>query len=261
MGSTLEAAKAKKENEGIEAVLNNDIIGTEISGNGRIDNGSVGVYSDEIMDSPSQQLARLVREMGERYVPSMKVHVMFLQDRLGRGGDHTPFQLEGFAAVRISTPNENYANQHTATDTLENMSVEYTTRVAKINSAVAASLALAPRPPAVMSVPPAQPAGRGGRGPTPMISRGQSRYDAQLRWRTVGPDANLRGFAVVIRSTTSPFWEREIFVGKVNEYTLKDVSIDDVRFGVKALGVDGTESLVSPYVYPARKKVEYETVE
>lgn len=261
VGSTLEAAKAKKENEGIEAVLNNDIIGTEVSGNGRIDNSSVGVYSDEIMDSPSQQLARLVREMGERYVPSMKVHVMFLQDRLGRGGDHTPFQLEGFAAVRISTPNENYANQHTATDTLENMSVAYTTRVAKINSAVAASLALAPRPPAVMSIPAAQPAGRGGRGPTPMISRGQSRYDAQLRWRTSGSDANLQGFAVVVRSTTSPFWEQEIFVGKVNEYTFKDVSIDDVRFGVKAIGVDGTESLVSPYVYPARKKVEYETVE
>jgi hypothetical protein len=261
VGSTLEAAQAKKANEGIEAVLNNDIIGTEVSGNGRIDNSSVSVYSDEIMDSPSQQLARLAREMGQRYVPSMQVQVMFLQDRLGRGGDHTPFQLEGFAAVRISTPNENYANQHTATDTVENMSVPYTTRVARINSAVAASLALAPRPPAVMTIPAPQAAGAAGRGPTPMISRGQSRYDAQLRWRTTGSDANLRGFAVVIRRTTSPFWEREIFVGKVNEYTLKDVSIDDARFGVKAIGVDGTESLVSPYVYPARRKVEYETVQ
>jgi len=94
-----------------------------------------------------------------------------------------------------------------------------------------------------------------------MISRGQSRYDAQLRWRTVGSDKNLAGFAVVLRSTTAPFWDQEIFVGKVNEYTLKDVSIDDVRFGVKAVGLDGTESLVSPYVYPARKKVEYETVQ
>jgi len=102
VGSTLAAAKAKKENEGIEAVLNNDIIGTEISGNGRIDNSSVGVYSDEIMDSPSQQLARLVREMGERYVPSMKVNMIFMQDRLGRGGDHTPFQLE--ASRRCAFP-------------------------------------------------------------------------------------------------------------------------------------------------------------
>ena len=292
VGSTLEAAKAKKENEGIEAVINSDIIGTEVSGNGRIDNGSVSVYSDEVMDSPNQQLARLYREIGERYVPSMKVKVMFMQDRLGRGGDHTPFQLEGFAAVRVSTPNENYSNQHTATDTLDNMSVPYTTRVTRINGAVAASLALAPRPPAVMSLPgrgrgqgtgtdgaAATPpstastdgAGRAGgtgtgtgappRGPQPMISRGQSRYDAQLRWRTVGSDKNLAGFAVVLRSTTAPFWDQEIFVGKVNEYTLKDVSIDDVRFGVKAVGLDGTESLVSPYVYPARKKVEYETVQ
>ena len=268
VGSTLEAAKAKSDKWNIEAVLNNDIIGTEVSGNGRIDNSSVSVYSDEVQDSPNQQLARLVREMGERYVPSMKVKVMFMQDRLGRGGDHTPFQLEGFAAVRISTPNENYTNQHTATDLLENMSVPYTARVAKINGAVAASLAMAPAEPAVMSIPRTNPnntanapAGGAGRGPSPMISRGSSRYDAQLRWRTVGPDTNLKGFAVVIRPTTSPFWEQEIFVGKVNEYTMKDVSIDDARFGVKAIGMDGTESLVVPYVYPARKKVEYETIQ
>jgi hypothetical protein len=299
VGSTLEAAKAKKENEQIEAVLNNDIIGTEVSGNGRIDNSTLSVYSDEIMDSPSQQLARLIHDIGERYVPSMKVKMMFMEDRLGRGGDHTPFQLEGFAAIRFSTPNENYANQHTATDLLENMSVPYNTRVAKVNAAVAASLALAPKPPAVMSLPragggggraqgaatasaPAAPAaaarggtaaggaagaaaaggaGRGGRAPQPMISRGQTRYDAQLRWRTAGSESNLKGFAVVMRATTSPYWEQEIYVGKVTEYTMKDVSIDDVRFGVKAIGMDGTESMVSPYVYPARKKAEYETVQ
>jgi peptidase M28-like protein len=291
IGSTLEATKAKKENEAIEAVLNNDIVGTEVSGNGRIDNSTLSVYSDEIMDSPSQQLARLIREVGERYVPSMKVKVMFMADRLGRGGDHTPFQLEGFAAVRFSTPNENYANQHSATDLLENMSVPYTARVAKVNAAAAATLALAPKPPAVMSIPGAGRAGRAqgatdggapatarggraagagdgaaagrgpGRGPQPMISRGQTRYDAQLRWRTAGSDANLKGFAIVMRATTSPFWEQEIYVGKVNEYTMKDVSIDDLRFGVKAIGADGTESMVTPYVYPARKKAEIETVE
>ena len=283
IGSTLEAAKAKKSGEAIEAVLNNDIIGTEVSGNGRIDNSTLSVYSDEIMDSPSQQLARLIRDIGERYVPSMKVKVMFMADRLGRGGDHTPFQLEGFAAVRFSTPNENYANQHTATDLLENMSVPYTTRVARVNASVAASLALAPKPPAVMSLPrqgrggqPAATASNGGgrapaadgnaapgrgRGPQPMISRGQTRYDAQLRWRTNGPDANLKGFAIVMRATTSPFWEQEIYVGKVNEYTMKDVSIDDLRFGVKAIGNDGTESMVVPYVYAPRRKSEIETVQ
>src|SRR5438093_13704130 len=116
-------------------------------------NNSVSVFSVESMDSVNQQLARYVREAGQRYIPGMKVDTVFMQDRLGRGGDHTPFQWEGFAAVRISTPNENYANQHRATDTLANMSVPYTTRVVRINAAVAASLAFAPKPPLVMPEP------------------------------------------------------------------------------------------------------------
>src|ERR1035437_8847629 len=141
VGSGLQAAKAKKENHVIEAVLNNDIIGTYIAGNGRMGNGSVNVYSDETMDSVSQQLSRYVRDIGERYLPSMKINTVFMGDRLGRGGDHTPFQWEGFAAVRVSTPNEIYANQHRATDTLANMSVPFTANVAKVNLAAAASLA------------------------------------------------------------------------------------------------------------------------
>jgi len=28
---------------------------------------------------------------------------------------------------------------------------------------------------------------------------------------------------MVIRATTSPYWEQEIYVGKVTQYTLKDV--------------------------------------
>ena len=46
--------------------LNNDIIGTDVSGNGRMGNGAVNVYSDETMDSISQQLSRYVREIVER---------------------------------------------------------------------------------------------------------------------------------------------------------------------------------------------------
>jgi len=263
VGSTLEAAKMAADKQVIEAVLNNDIIGTDRSGNGRMSNDSVAIYSDEVEDSPSQTLARYARVMGERYLPDMKVNLVFMQDRLGRGGDHAPFQQEGYAAVRISTPNEIYANQHHATDTLENMSIPYTARVTRINAAVAASLALSPRPPAVMSIPRTPPAGAPGapaRGPLPMISRGRSGYDAQLRWRAAGPDSSIKGYAIVIRDTTAPYWQQEIYVGKVTEYLLKDVSIDDVRFGVKAIGTDGTESLVAPYVYPERKKAVIETI-
>ena len=276
IGSSLQAVKAKKESQAIEAVLNNDIIGTDVAGNGRMGNGVVNIYSDETMDSVSQQLSRYVREVGERYLPSMKINTVFMGDRLGRGGDQTPFQWEGFAAVRVSTPNEIYANQHRATDTLANMSVPYTAKVAKVNLVAAANLALAPKPPIVMPEPRAgggrqgggapgtagatPGAGGGGRRPTPMIARGGG-YDAVLRWRAAGPDDDIKGYAIVIRQTTSPYWEQEIYVGKVNTYTLKDVSIDDAKFGVKAIGVNGAESLVTSYAYPPRQKVEIETVQ
>ncbi|HJT87917.1 MAG TPA: M28 family peptidase [Bryobacteraceae bacterium] len=253
IGSSLHAAQARKQGRIIEAVLNNDIIGGEISGNGRMGNSAVSLYSDEIMDSVSRELALYARRVGERYLPSMKINTIFMQDRLGRGGDHTPFQWEGYAAVRFSSPYENYAHQHSETDLLSNMSVPYTTRVARINAAVAASLALAPKPPAVTSE------GRSGvfKGmPVPMITRGKSRYDAQLKWKPAGPEDRPMGYSIVMRPTTAPDWEREIYVGSVNEYILKDVSIDDVRFGVKAIGPGGEESLVSPYVFPPRPKRE-----
>jgi hypothetical protein len=53
-----------------------------------------------------------------------------------------------------------------------------------------------------------------------------------------------------MRSTTSPVWERETWVGNVTSYTLPDVSIDDVVIGVKAIDHDGNQSVVSPYREP-----------
>ena len=93
-----------------------------------------------------------------------------------------------------------------------------------------------------------------------MISRGGG-YDAVLRWRMAGSDADIKGYSIVVRPTTSPYWEQEIYVGKVNTFTLKDVSIDDAKFGVKAIGVNGVESIVAAYVYPPRVKVVIETVQ
>jgi hypothetical protein len=268
VGSTLEAAKAKKDGTIIEAVLNNDIIGNEVAGDGRTGNNRLSVFSDETLDSPSQQLARYIHTIGERYLPFMKVDAMYMQDRLGRGGDHSPFQQEGFAAVRFSTPNEFLAHEHHEADTLENMSVPYTARVAQVNAAVAATLALSPRMPDILTVPKTPPPATDGTSSTaapaaprrklPMIGRG-SGYDAVLKWHPAAAnDANLKGYAIVMRSTTSPYWEQEIFVGKVTEYTLKGISIDEERFGVKAIGNDGTESLVAAYAYPDRAKVSYD---
>ena len=147
LGSQAYAAKAKQEKMEIEAVLNNDIIGNDIAGNGRSANNRLRVFSEGPEDSPSRSLARYTKEVAERYLPSMTVDLVFRRDRFGRGGDHTSFNREGFAAVRLTTPSENYANQHTATDTFANASVPYATRIAKMNAAVLASLALRHRSP------------------------------------------------------------------------------------------------------------------
>ena len=79
-----------------------------------------------------------------------------------------------------------------------------------------------------------------------MLGRGKG-YDAALRWLAPNPEPDLAGYAVVIRSTTSALWEREVYVGNVTEYTLPGVSIDDIVIGVRAIDKDGNASLVAAY--------------
>lgn len=255
VGATLYAEKARSLNQKIEAVLNNDIIGSDVGGDGRTENRRVNIFSEDPIDSPSREIARYAREMGERYVPSMVVDPVFRADRFGRGGDHTAFNLEGFAAVRFSTPVENFANQHSATDTFANTSPSYIARVTKVNGAVAASLAWAPKSPVTM-----EEVERNGRKvPSLMLTRGKSRYDAVLKWKQESPEPDLAGYVIMMRKTTAPYWERQIFVGNVTEYTLPEVSIDELVFGVKAIDKDGNESLTTPYVQAPRQKRKIET--
>ncbi len=256
LGSTLYAAKAKANDQKIVAVLNNDIVGSDASGSGRTANRRVSVFSADPNDSPARTLARYAREIGERYVPSMRVDTVFREDRVQRGGDHTPFALEGFAAIRLSSPEENYAHEHTADDKFEFVSVPYVARVAALNGAIAGALALAPPAPAVTE----QVVRDEQKVTQVLLSRGESRYDARLRWKESAA-ADLMGYAVVMRSTTAPFWEREVYAGNVTELLLKDVSIDDMVFGVKAIDKDGNESPVSPYVPAPRQRRTVQLVE
>ncbi|MGH9622242.1 MAG: hypothetical protein ACRD45_21365, partial [Bryobacteraceae bacterium] len=83
---------------------------------------------------------------------------------------------------------------------------------------------------------------------TLLLTRGKSGYDALLKWKDPNPEPNLAGYVVLMRKTTAPYWEREIYVGNVNEYLMPDVSIDEYVFGVAAVDKDGDESLVTPYV-------------
>src|SRR5207244_11436230 len=163
IGAEARAKRTKEKSQTIQAVVNNDISGSEVSGNGVIDNRRVMVMSEDPNDSPSRQIARYVKRIGERYFPEMMVELIFRYDRFGRGGDHTAFNNEGFAGVRITTPNENFANQHSPTDTFANTSPTYAAKVTRINAAAAASMALAPRSP-IVSRP---AAGAGAERPSP----------------------------------------------------------------------------------------------
>ena len=259
-GASLHAAKAKREKIKLEALLNNDIVGNDVSGNGVSASHAVRVFSGDPMDSGSRAVARYVKDAAERYVPSMRVDLVFRQDRFGRGGDHTPFHLNGFAAVRFTTPAENLGIQHTAKDNFANASAPYATRVARLNGAALASLALAPKPPDVTRPGPQRESGGGTSVSSANLGRGSSRYDAVMMWKNEGAEPDVAGYAVVLRSTLAPLWEREIYVGDVKEFTLENFSIDDVVIGVKAIDKDGVESLVAAYPDPVRRFREPELV-
>jgi len=252
VGSSLYSLKAKERKDQIEAVLNNDVVGVAIAGDGHAESGLVHVFSEEPADSPSRELARYIRETAQRYVPGFRAEPVFRQDRFSRNGDHTPFNANGFAAVRFTSAAENLGIQHSANDTFDKSSPDYTTLVARVNGAALASLALAPPAPETTREV-LTGASKGRRVPT--VARGKSRYDAVLRWKDAPAD-DLAGYAIVIRSTTTPFWEQQTFVGKVTEYTLTGLSIDDIVFGVKAIDTEGHESLVAPWIaapVPLRK--------
>jgi len=245
-GSQTYATIAKQTGMQIEAVLNNDIIGSDIAGNGQSSNNVLRLFAAAPEDSPARELGRYVKQIGERLVPSMHVNLIFRTDRFLRGGDHTPFVNQGYAAVRLTSSAENYENQHTTSDTFANTSVPYAARVARVNGATLASLALAPVPPTLNW---AWESGPNKGGHVPLLTRGKSGYDAVLHWLP-NTEPDLAGYAVLIRSTTSSVWEKEIWVGNVTSYTMPGVSIDDIVIGVKAVDKEGNASLVSPYMEP-----------
>ena len=168
------AEKAKKKNWNIEAVLNNDIMGSNNSNETNIiDNTKIRVFSEGLPayeldknatirqlglenDGSSRQLARYVKEIGERYVDNIEVVLVYRSDRFLRGGDHTPYLQNGFAAVRITEMNENYKHQHQDVrkengiqygDLPEFMDFEYLRKNTGINLSNLANLAKAPATP------------------------------------------------------------------------------------------------------------------
>jgi hypothetical protein len=242
MGAKLHAQKAAREHIQIDAVLNNDIVGNDRGGNGVVDGGSIRVYSEGPEDSSSRELARYVQRWGGRYVPSHRVRLLSRPDRFLRSGDHTAYNQYGFAAVGFRESRENFTRQHDARDTFEGLSPAYLAQNARVNAAVASTLALAPPAPVVVTE----------KG-QPTINRAPSGYDAHLQWKA---SSGASAYRIFWREAWGPDWQHEMLVGNVTETTLPNTLIDDLVFGVAAVDAGGHESLVSPYIAPRSTAVD-----
>ena len=236
VGSTEHAKRMKEQKISVQALFNNDIVGGTTAGNGIVDGATIRVYSEGPEDSPSRSLANFAKRIAEKYVPSHEIRLMARRDRFGRGGDHSGFNSQGFAAIGFRESRENYSKQHNANDTLDGVSFPYLAQNARVNAAGMAVLALAPPPPDVRQN---------------MLSRSPSGYDARLRW-SASPGA--AGYRIFWRTAWAPDWENELYVGNVTEFILPDKNIDDHVFGVAAIGPGGHESTISAYVMAPRNE-------
>ncbi|MBI5730793.1 MAG: M20/M25/M40 family metallo-hydrolase [Ignavibacteriales bacterium] len=250
-GSTFLAKKAKDQNWNVVAMLNNDMIGNAFSNETLLrDNMQVRVFSESIPqnetdaqknirqstnaenDSPSRQLARYIKEIGERYVDQFEVKLIYRNDRFLRGGDHTPFNRQGFTAIRFCEMNENYNYQHQNVreengikygDLPENIDFEYVRKITCVNAAVLSSLALAPDAPQNVGV----------------VVSGLANTTT-LKWKA--PQGKTpKGYFVLMRETYQPLWEKKFLTDKT-EITLP-YSKDNYFFAVQSVDEEGHESL------------------
>ncbi len=254
LGAAHWAEEAKKKNLNIAAMFTNDIIGNTFGGNGVKDNARVRLFSEGVPtteteaeararqsvggenDGPSRQLARYIKEVGERYMPNFEVTLVFRRDRYGRGGDHNAFLQRGFPAVRFTEPNEDFTRQHQKVreengikygDVFEMSDPVYVAQVARINAIAMASMALAPAPPSDVR-----------------FKTGRQEYDTTVAWQP-NKEPDVAGYRIVWRETYQPFWHRSIEVGNVAEFIMKSLSKDDNFFAVQAIDKDGNASVPS----------------
>ncbi|HEY6924599.1 MAG TPA: M28 family metallopeptidase, partial [Steroidobacteraceae bacterium] len=241
------AQMARQAGWNIEATLDDDIVGGDKSPGQ--DAGVVRVFSEGIpvaadpkqiqqiratggeSDSSSRELARYILEVGQAYKLGVKPILVFRPDRYLRGGDHSAFNSQGFAAVRFTEYRENFNHQHQNVrtengieygDLVKFVDFDYVARVARLNAATLAALAAAPPSPTDVKIV------------TTNLDN-----DTTLKWQ---PSEGASGYEVLWRATTAPTWEQAQSVGNSTTTTLK-ISKDNVIFAVRAVDKNGHKSL------------------
>ncbi len=251
LGAKFMATKAKTEGWNIEAVLNNDIMGSNnTSETNIIDNTRIRVFSEGIPayeteknirnirqlglenDGKARQLARYAKEIGERYVDNLEVVMIYRNDRFLRGGDHTSFIEQGYAAVRFTEMNENYYHQHQNVrvengiqygDLPEFMDFEYLRKNTAMNLSNLANLSKAPAMPEDVK-----------------IQAGRLTNYSSLSWKAP-KTGKTKGYYVLVRETTSPVWQKKFFTTDTS-YNLP-FSKDNYFYAVQSVNETGNESL------------------
>lgn len=273
LGSAHLAHMARQEGWRIEAVLNNDIVGGNTTPGDTLQlKDRVRVFSEgvpvtatveeerriralgEENDSPSRELARAIADTGRTYFPAkgkaaFEAFLVSRPDRYMRGGDHSSFNHEGFAAVRFTEWREDYNHQHQNVviptagsgqpilgDLPQFVDYNYVAQVARLNAATLATLAAAPDEPQKVAV---------------VIKNRTLTDDTTLSWEPpAGAGANVH-YEVLWRETTAPDWQFMKTVqpqepGEPVSVTLP-ISVDNVVFGVRSVDAKGH---ASPAVTP-----------
>lgn len=250
-GSKHLAQLAKSAGWQLQGVLDNDIVGGDTTPGDRLqDKSVVRVFSEGIAttatpeearradslgyssDSPSRELARAVADVGLTYGGGFGPVLEFRRDRFLRGGDHSAFNEEGFAAVRFTEWRENFNHQHQNPriengvkygDLLKFVDFGYVAQVARLNAAVLAALASAPAPPK-----------------RPRLITATVDNDTTLEWDGEGAPRGTR-YEVLWRELTAPQWQRSLIVTGAS--VVVPVSKDNVIFGVRSIDAAGHRSL------------------
>jgi len=267
VGSGHLAKLAKDEGWDLEAVLNNDIVGGNTTPGDTLQlKDRVRVFSEGVPqaaspeearriralgkedDSPSRELARSIAETARTYFSkpgATKPFSAFLVDRPDRylrGGDHSSFNHEGFAAVRFTEWREDYNHQHQNVvqpapgldspvlgDLIEFVDFNYVAAVARLNAATLATLAAAPGEPEKVTIV------------NKMTENGST-----LSWDP--PAGGTEHYEVLWRETTASNWQ---YVKQVPATTSEGpvtvslpISKDNVIFGVRAVDANGHRGLV-----------------
>ncbi|CAN5652051.1 hypothetical protein BH18VER1_BH18VER1_12060 [soil metagenome] len=249
---------AKANGWNVVGMITNDIIGSSRADNGRIDVKHVRLFAEGVPavrempgdlrtrvqtggenDSGARELARFIKATAEKQAPGMTVNIVYRRDRYLRGGDHAPFLDAGYAAVRMTEPNEDFRHQHQDLRTEGNVKCgdlpefcdfNYIAEVARVNAAALGALALAPATPQDVKV-----------------ETKELTNDTTLVWRA-NTEPDIAGYRIVWRETTAADWQQSTSAGNVTRFTVPEVSKDNYLFGVCAVDNDGN---VSPVVYPA----------